>query len=264
MSRRLPTLGACWTGLVLLFMLGPFVAVILVSLTTRDYLSLPDQGFTLKWYAALAAQPELARAAAQSLALAGASALAAVALGLPAAWGLAASRARWAGATRTLLMTPLFIPMILSGLAILAMSGAVGWTDRASRLWGAHVALTLPYVVRTLGASLAALDHAQLRAARNLGAAPLAAFWHVVLPQLRPGMAAAFVFAFIVSFDNVGMSLFLTGPGISTLPVSLYTYATYNNDPMVAAASVLMVLVSLLAVVLIERMIGVARLVRGR
>jgi len=254
---------AVWTALVLLFVLGPLAAVLLVSLTRHDYMSFPDTGLTLRWYRALAGRPDLLHAAWQSLWLAAASSSLALAMGLPAAWALSRRQDRWAALLRTGLMTPLFVPMVLSGLAILSVYADLGWSDRASRLLVAHTVLTLPYAVRTLGASIATLDPSQALAARNLGAGPWAGFVHVTLPQLRPGLFAAGAFAFIVSFDNVGLSLFLAGPGSSTLPVTLFTYASYNNDPTVAAVSVIMVLASLLAVVAVERATGLQRLMRG-
>lgn len=260
---RAPGGLAVWTMLVLLFVLGPLAAVLLVSLTRHDYMSFPDTGLTLRWYRALSERPDLLHAAWQSLWLAAASSALALGMGLPAAWALSRRRDRWAAVLRTGLMTPLFVPMVLSGLAILSVYAEMGWSDRSSRLLVAHTVLTLPYAVRTLGASIAALDPGQTLAARNLGAGPWAGFVHVTLPQLRPGLFAAGAFAFIVSFDNVGLSLFLAGPGTSTLPVTLFTYASYNNDPTVAAVSVVMVLASLLAVVAVERATGFQRLMRG-
>lgn len=259
----LPSSLAAWTALVTVFVLGPLVAVLLVSLTRHDYMSFPDTGLTLRWYRALLDRPDLAQAAWQSTWLALAASGLALAMGLPAAWALSRRQAPWVALLRTGLMTPLFVPMVLSGLAILSVYADMGWSDRPSRLLVAHTALTLPYAIRTLSASIAALDPGQLLAARNLGASPWASFMRVALPQLRPGMIAAGAFAFIVSFDNVGLSLFLAGPGANTLPVSLFTYASYNNDPTVAAASVAMVLASLLVVLLVERLVGIRRLARG-
>lgn len=260
---RIPSGLGAWTALVLLFVLGPLAAVLLVSLTRHDYMSFPDTGLTLRWYRALPERTDLLHAAWQSLWLAAASSTLALAMGLPAAWALSRSQGRLAAMLRTGLMTPLFVPMVMSGLAILSVYADLGWADRSSRLLVAHTALTLPYAVRTLGASIAALDPSQALAARNLGAGPWAGFVHVTLPQLRPGLFAAGMFAFIVSFDNVGLSLFLAGPGSSTLPVTLFTYASYNNDPTVAAVSIIMVLVSLLVVVAVERATGLQRLMRG-
>ncbi len=262
MNARPSRLLVLWTALVTLFILGPLVMVLLVSLTPRDYVSLPEGGPSLRWYAAMLARPEFVDAALNSLWLALAAAGSALALGLAAALGIAGRDFAGRGLLLGVLMSPLFVPLILSALAILAVFSSWGWTHQPSRLFVAHTALTLPYVVRTLVASLAALDRRQLLAARNLGAGPWRCFLRVTLPQLGPGLFAAGLFAFIVSFDDVGLSLFLTGTGFSTLPVQLFSYASYNSDPTIAAMSVTMVALSFAAVILVERGFGLQRLMR--
>lgn len=251
-----------WTGAVVLFILGPLAMVLLVSLTTRDYVSLPDEGLSLRWYANMLNHGEFVAAALHSLWLALGTAVAAVVLGLAAALGLARSQFRFRNFLRTALMAPLFVPMVLSGLAILTVYAQLGWSHQGSRLFVAHTALTLPYVVRTLTASLAGFDRGQELAARNLGAGPWIAFRLVTLPQLGPGLFAGALFAFIVSFDNVGLSLFLAGTDFSTLPVQLFSYASYNNDPVIAAVSVTMILLSIIVVMLVEKVFGLQRLMR--
>lgn len=251
-----------WTSLVALFVLGPLALILAVSLTTRDHMGWPDQGLTLRWYARMLQRPEFVSSVLNSLLLALASSAIAVSLGLAAALGLDRAAGRTPALLRNALMSPLFVPMVLSGLAILVAYTQWGWTHQFSRLLAAHAALTLPYAMRTLTASLRAFDRRQELAARNLGAGPWRTFALVTLPQLGPGLFAGTLFAFIVSFDNVGLSLFLTGTQFSTLPIELFSYASYNSDPVIAAASVTMVLLSVAAVVLIERVFGLARLMR--
>lgn len=251
-----------WAWAVTAFILGPLLLVLLVSLTPLDYISFPRHTLSLRWYQQVLQRPELLGAALNSLWLALGSMAAAIVLGLPAALSLV--RYRFAGreVATGVLMSPLFLPLILSALAILAVYSTWGWANQPSRLFVAHVALTLPYVIRTLMASLAAFDARQELAARNLGASRWQAFIWVTLPQLKPGLFAAAVFAFIVSFDDVGLSLFLTGTGYMTLPVQLFSYASYNSDPTVAAISVVMVGISFLAVVAVERSLGLEKLMR--
>lgn len=251
-----------WALGVTLFTLGPLILVMLVSLTPLDYISFPSQGFSLRWYRELLHRPELLTAASNSLWLAMGATVAALGLGIPASLALARHRFWGREAAVGVLMSPLFLPLILSALAILAVYSSWGWAHQPSRILVAHIALTLPYVIRTLMASLAAFDPRQELAARNLGATRWQAFVHVVLPQLKPGLLAAAVFAFIVSFDDVGLSLFLTGTNYMTLPVQLFSYASYNSDPAVAAISVVMVGVSFLAVVAVERCFGLEKLMR--
>ncbi|THU05447.1 ABC transporter permease [Lampropedia puyangensis] len=253
---------ALWSALVVIFVIGPLLLVFAVSLTTHDFMSWPDEGISFKWYAQIAQRTEFLQAAWNSLLLGVGTAAAAVVLGLAASLGLNRSRFTGQSLLRTVLMTPLFVPMILSGLAILAVFSQYGWSHQPSRLFVAHLALTLPYVIRTVSASLMAFDTRQELAAQNLGATPWQTFRLVTLPQLGPGLFAGALFAFIVSFDNVGLSLFLSGTNFSVLPIQLYSYASYNNDPVVAAISVTMVLLSILVVVGVEKTIGLEKLMR--
>ncbi len=127
------------------------------------------------------------------------------------------------------------------------------------RLVAAHVLITFPYLVRTIIASLSRIDPLAEEAARTLGANALIAFWHVTLPALLPGLVAGMLFAFIVSFDNVSISLFLASARTTTLPLSILSYVETNLDPSVAAVSTLLVTFSLVSALLLERMVGLRK-----
>lgn len=254
---------ATWTFVVLVFILAPLVFVLAVSLTPLEYISLPTTGISFRWYVQMAERTEFLSAGLNSVILALQASVTALIVGVLGA--LASTRYRFAlrGVVRIIAASPLFIPLVMSGLAILVFFSAVGWHDQATRLYVAHCALTMPYVFRTVSASLAGFDLNQELAARNLGASPLKAFLLITLPQIGPGFIAGAIFAFIVSFDNVGVSIFLTGAQFTTLPVELFTYASYSNDPMAAAISVMMILFSLTAIGLIEWFFGLQRLMRS-
>jgi putative spermidine/putrescine transport system permease protein len=251
-----------WTTLVVLFVLAPLFFTAAVSFTTRDYMSFPTDGLTLRWYYAALNQPAYVQAALNSLLLAFEAALTATVLGVIAAVGISRSQAAMRGVSMVLLNSPLFTPLVMNGIAIRFFFSTLGWRDQGFRLYVAHATLTIPYVVRTVLASAASFDLAQERAARNLGAGPLRAFWLVSLPQLAPGVMAGMLFAFIISFDNVGILIFLSGSQFSTLPVELFNRVLSNDDPAVAAASVLMILVSMIVVGILERLFGIQRLMR--
>jgi putative spermidine/putrescine transport system permease protein len=133
----------------------------------------------------------------------------------------------------------------------------------ALRLYVAHVSLTVPYIVRMVSVSMAGFDWNQELAARILGASPLRAFLEVTLPQIVPGVIAGAAFAFIISFDDVGMSIFLTGAAYKTLPVELFAFAAFDLTPMIAAVSVTMIVFSALFVLIIERVFGMQRVLSG-
>lgn len=253
-----------WTSVVVVFVTAPFFFVVLVSLTPLEHISLPSGGLSLRWYAKLVENTDLLVAAWNSLLLALGAAGTALLLGVLAAVASVRSRFALLQPLRLFATSPLYLPLVMSGLAILVFSANTGWQNQALRTYIAHCALTLPYVFRTVCASLAGFDGNQELAARNLGAGPLKAFMLVTLPQIGPGIIAGGLFAFVVSFDNVGMSIFLTGSQFQTLPVELFTYASYSNDPMTAAASVAMIGFSVTAIVLVERFFGLQRLMRGQ
>ena len=259
-SRSLLTI---WTTAAIVFVLGPLVFVVLVSITPLNYISLPVSGVSLRWYARLAENTDLLSAGWNSLLLAFGSSIAALLFGTSAAVASARWRFVLLQPLRLFATAPLLVPMVMSGLALLAFSATTGWQNQALRNYVGHAAITLPYVFRTVSASLSGFDPNQELAARNLGASPFKAFMLVTLPQLGPGVAAGALFAFIVSFDNVGLSIFLNGAQFQTLPVQLFTYASYSNDPMVAAASVAMIAVSLLAIAIVERFFGLQQLMRS-
>ncbi len=159
---------------------------------------------------------------------------------------------------------PMFVPLVMTGLAILIMFSDYNIGGPAMRLYVGHVALTVPYVIRLVSASTTGFDWNQEVAAQNLGASPLRAFLEITLPQIAPGVIAGGVFALIVSFDDVGISIFLAGANYTTLPVELFAFASYNLTPMVASVSVVMILISALSVVLIERLFGVQRMLASQ
>ena len=172
-------------------------------------------------------------------------------------------RFRGRDAIQTLLLAPLVVPSLVIGLAILLAFSGMGVRDVGARLVGAHVLITFPYMVRTILASLARLDPAMEEAARTLGASALRCFVLVTLPLVRPGVVAGMLFAFIVSFDNVSLSLFLTNARTNTLPIAILNYVEYNFDPSVAAISTMLVAFSLGAALLVERLVGLRRVVGG-
>jgi len=249
-----------WTSAVVFFLIAPLVVVTLVSFSPFDYLSLPTTDFSLKWYRRLAEHPEFMSGALHSILLATEAACTAVVLGTLTALAIVRYRFPFREMVRGIATAPLIVPMVMTGLAILMMFSSLNWFDQHFRLYAGHAILTLPYVVRTVSASLTGFDMNQELAARNLGASPFAAFMRITLPQITSGVFAGGVFAFIVSFDNVGLSIFLVGAQFNILPVELFSYASYSNDPMAAAVSVLMILFSVVAIALLEYCFGLRRL----
>ena len=259
----IPGLGI-WTVFVVAFILTPLVMVTLVSFTANDFVSLPTDGVSLRWYRMIASRPEFIEAFWNSLRLAAVAS----ATSLTAALLLAVAIVRYRFAGRALIesviMSPLIVPLIFTGLAILIVSSTLDVSTHGRRLFAGHVAVTMPYALRTILASLTNFDLNQELAARDLGASPLRAFVTVTLPQVGSGIFAGGIFAAIVSVDNVGISLFLAGNQYRVLPVELYNYAYYNNDPLSAAISVVLIVVSIAGVAAIQRLFGLDKLLAAK
>ena len=217
----------------------------------------------MKWYANALNQRIFVDAAINSAWLALAATMIATPIALLASIAIVRHQFPGKNAIQSLLLAPLVVPAIVSGLAILVAFSAVGIRDVPSRLIGAHVLIVLPYLVRTIMASLTQIDGTLEECARTLGASVPGAFWHVTLPLIRPGIIAGVLFAFILSFDNVSVSLFLTNTRTNTLPLAILNYVEYNFDPSITAIASMMVFVSLGSAIALERLVGLKRVLGG-
>lgn len=257
---------ALFLGLVALlfvFLLGPVLLVFPLSFSADAQIAWPPSGWSLRWYRAMLAQPELGAALRNSLALAAVVTVLALALAMPAALALARGEFRGREAVLSLLTAPLLLPTIVLGLALLIIFVGHGLVGSWPGLVMAHMLVTVPYALRVLLTSLGTLPAAVEEAAASLGAPPAQVFRRVTLPLMLPGVIAAAAIVFLVSFDEVVITLFIVGPRLTTLPVALYHYVESRTDPLVAAVSVLMVLFTLAFVAVLERAVGLRRAVGG-
>ena len=180
-------------------------------------------------------------------------------LAMPAALVLA--RGRFAGreALVALLTAPLLLPTIVLALALLILFVGYGLIGSWSGLVLAHLLVALPYGIRVLMTAVSTLPASVEEAASSLGAPPWAVFRRVTLPLMLPGVAATAAIVFLVSFDEVVISLFVVGPELTTLPVAMFRYVESRTDPLVAAVSALLVMLTLGIVVVLERAVGLGR-----
>ena len=191
-----------------------------------------------------------------------------LALGIPAGIGLARHRFRGRGVIATLLLAPLTVPGIALGLAIyvalVAIDEQLGSAVTGSMigLVLAHIMITTPWVVRLCLASLANHDRAAEEAAASLGAGPLTVIWRVTLPAMRAGIVAAALFAFVISFENLELALFLTSPGVTTLPVAVLQYLEYHIDPLVSAVAVAQIVAVAALLLVLDRFVRLGQVVR--
>ncbi|MGI4951504.1 MAG: ABC transporter permease [Janthinobacterium lividum] len=236
------TAGRLYLGAVLLFLLGPAAVVAVDSVNSATSFPSPFEHATLRWYAALADHPEFTDALGVSLVVAAAAAASATLAGFLAALALRRLRPGLRDAGVTMLMGPLLVPEIVVGLAVLQMVQLAGVPLGLGVLIGTHAVFVLPVAVRLVLAGLARMDASVEEAARSLGAGPLRVGWLVLVPLLRPSLAAAFVLSCVLSFVNLPLSMFLTGASTATLPVVVFAYMESRIDPLVAALATLVML----------------------
>lgn len=256
--------GVLWGALVVIFVVTPLLAIVCVSFSKAQFISFPwDEGFSLRWYAAIPEQQAFISAGWNSVKLALYTAVISVVIGTFGA--LAAVRYSFPGRALVTLLgsSPLFVPQVLTGLALTLALSASGIASGLLVLLIGHIVITIPFVLRISTAALTGFNLDQERAAQNLGASKLRAFVTVTLPQIRSGILAGGIMSLIVSFDNVALSIFLTGPGFDVLPVYLYVYAVNNLDGIAAAVSVSMIALSLAGVVILEWLVGLDKLFGG-
>ncbi len=230
-------------GLVAAFLLVPLAIVFTESFTTGSALTFPPQGLGLRWYRHVLAHEDWLRALETTLTVAGIVTPLAVGLGAAAALGLDRGRFPDRTSLYTLAISPIIVPHVVMGLALLRVLSLLRLTDTVLGFALAHLTVTVPYVVITVTASLRSLDASIEDSAMSLGAGPARTFWHVTLPLIRPGILAGAIFAFLVSFDEFIMTYFLAGLKI-TLPIMIFSTLRYQLDPSIAAVSGLMLMLS--------------------
>lgn len=247
MNRKSPLALNVGVLLIYLFLLTPMLVVILYSFSSKSYFAFPPEGFSLRWYEAAWASDRFLAPAIRSITLAIGSTVIATALAIPAALALRRFRdSRWARALEFVLLTPLIVPALILGIALLYFFLRLNAVDTLPALVAAHTLLVFPFMFRAVLVSALDVKMHLEEASEILGAGPWRTFWNVVLPSLAPGITAGAIFAFIVSFDQFTVSLFVTQSDQVTLPVALYKYLYDVNDPVAAAVSTMLVAFGLL------------------
>lgn len=244
---------------ILFFMLAPLAVVVGASLTAGQFLSFPPQGLSLRWYQAVLSSPAYLSAAWTSLQLAVLVMVAATVIGTPVAIALTRHSLPGSQIVAGLFLSPLILPTIIFGIGILIFFSLYADGPSLTALWLGHTVITLPYVIRTVIAVLEDSDPAVEEAVRTMGANWWQRYWHGILPQCYGGMAAGAFFAFNISFDEAVIALFLRTPELQTLPLKIYAELEFSPDPSVAAVSTVMIAMTVVLIVIIDRLLGLGR-----
>jgi len=255
-------------GGALVFVLLPLLFVTWLSFFQQEIPSFPPEGYSLKWFKAIWSNPKFVTGFVLSLQVAVFAMFAGLVLGVPAA--LCIARFRFPGREwlNSLLLLPLVVPGIVLGtsLYVFHVELQIVFDDvvilgSIAALVAGHILLVVPWCVRLVTASLAGFDRSVEEAALNLGATPTRAFFRVTLPIIRPGIVAAALFGFVVSFGNLEMTLFLVGAGRTTLPIAILQYLEWKIDPTIAAVSVLQISLIAAAMIVTDRFVKLSRVV---
>ncbi len=247
------------TILTIIFILAPLLVTVAISFSNSPYVTFPPRGFTLQWYGKALANPDFQSAMWFSTTLALAATASALALGVPAAFAVVRCEFPGRGAIGSLLLSPLVFPVLITGVALLQMFATIGSNSTPLNMLIGHVLVTTPYVVRTAAASLGLADITLEEAARTLGASPLRVFRRITLPQIAPGIAAGALFAFMISFDNFPISLWLADAQHNPVPLLVFQMISNVFDPSVSAISTLMILFAMVVVFTLEWVGGLQR-----
>ena len=262
MSRNGPA-ALVFHALFIAFLLAPILIVCVVAFTPNGYLSLPSPAPSLRWFRAIAGYPEFVRGFLASIGLGAVSATLAVALSVPAALAIARYRFPGREAVTGLFMSPLMIPHVVLGIAFLRFFTEIGLGGSFTGLALSHIVIVMPFALRLVLASATGMDRNLEHAAVSLGASGLTVFRRVILPLILPGVASGWMLAFITSFDEVTMTVFIASPGASTLPVRMFLYIQDNIDPLVTSVSASVIAVTVLFLVALNRVFGLERLLVG-
>ena len=237
----------------------PAVIVVASSFTAGDDLRFPPEGFSPRWYMAAFKSDMFMGSLWTSTKLAFVTMVLSLTLGMAAAFAIDRRSFPGKHAFRTLTLSPLIVPMVVLGLGLLQFLAWMRLNQSFLGLLIGHVLITLPYVVRTLNAGMVLFDRTLEQAAMNLRAPPSKVFRRITLPLLAPAFVFAGVFAFVTSFGNITLSIFLGFAGATTLPVQIFAYVEHNYDPVLAAVSTLVIVVTLGMIAIVEKLVGMEK-----
>ncbi|WP_321926764.1 ABC transporter permease [Burkholderia sp. BCC1998] len=239
---------------VFAFLVIPCVLVIPMSFSVDRFLQFPPRALSLRWYRGFVESPDWIRAARTSLEVAIATVVFATGLGTAAAYAIRQMGGRLAAALRAICLLPMVAPVILIAVGVFFVFARLVLNNTLVGLILAHTLLALPYVVVTVGAALETCDLSQERVARSLGATRLRACIDVTLPQISPAIGSSLLFAFMTSFDETVIVLFVSGGDASTLTRMMFENIRDQQDPTIAAISTLLIVLSTAALLAAQRL----------
>jgi len=241
-------------GVILVYLSAPLLLVLPMSVSSDPWFTYPLPGVSWRWFEAFFNNPLWISSIKNSLIIGVCTTLLATTLGTSAAIGLINPKFPFRNAVFVLILTPLIVPVVVSGLGFYLFFSKIGLLHSFPGIILAHTVLATPFVVVTVTATLSRFDFNLMRAATSLGASRLTAFRTVMLPMIAPGVVAGGVFAFITSFDEVVAVLFIAGPEQRTLPRQLFSGMREQLEPTIISASVIVIILTVVLMLLAGRL----------
>ena len=238
--------------LVLVCLVLPILAIIPISFTSDTMLSYPMPGFSLRWFTEFFNSVMWTLSMKNSFIIGFATTLLATTLGTLAALGLTMANFPFKGVITGIMIMPMVVPVVISAVGIYFFYAWIGLTSTYTGMILAHTALATPFVVITVTATLQGFNRNQIRAGSSLGASPATVFFKVTLPQILPGVISGALFAFVTSFDEVVVALFIAGSEQYTLPRQMFAGIREKYNPTIAAVATMMIVFSVLLLVTVE------------
>ncbi len=245
--------------LVYLFLISPILVIFLSAFSPTEYPQFPPASFSVRWFHSLFTNSDWASALQVSGLLLLIVTPLTVILGTAAAYALGRLKFRGREAIQSLMLSPLMIPQVVLGIALLYEFTSLGLINSLTGLVIGHMVVAFPYVVRTVSVSVSGLDPKLESASMSLGAGRLETFVRITIPLIKPGIIAGTVFSIVESFGEVSISLFVSSPGNITVPVRIFNYIDQTFDPSVNAISVLFIGVAVLAIIIMEKTVGLTK-----
>lgn len=238
--------------LVFFFLVAPIIVIIPISVSSSSLLNYPLPGLSWKWFEVIFTPYPWMLSLENSIIIASATTFLATILGTLAAYGLTSVEFRFKPLVMALLLSPMMVPLVITALAAYFVFARVGLAGTFTGMILAHTVLAVPFVVITVTATLQGFDRNMVRAAQSLGARPITAFFGVTLPLIMPGVISGAIFAFVTSFDEIVVALFIASPAQHTLPRQLFSGLRDNLDPSIVAIATLLIAVSVAMMAVVE------------
>jgi putative spermidine/putrescine transport system permease protein len=254
-------LAAC-NVLVYAYLCIPLLIVVGISFSPTYQMTFPPSGLSLRWFKYILDQKEFAQSFYVSLVVAFFSSLVALVMGILASLAIVRYSFRGKTTVENLFMMPIILPTVVTGVAMLQFFSIIGYQDFWMRLILGHIVITIPYTIRSISASLYGFNRRLEEASLIMGANRLQTFKNILLPMIKPGVIAGALLAFIISFDNVTVSLFLLGAKTVTLPVRIMLYLDWQFNPSVASISTVLIVLTVITMMIAEKIVGLANIMR--